>query len=151
MDKRDMFRGFQAEAAFSQLLDGLEPTDRLTDIRTHTDFVLRVKFDVKALKSATKGQGTDENIHWVEVANVQGRKGWLYGDADYFAFETEKYYILVQRNKLTEFIEPFITEPQIKTKDVELYTSYQRKGRKDHIILVSTLDLAYLADGILKK
>ena len=29
----------------------------------------------------------DENIHFVEFKNVLGKKGWLYGDADGFAFE----------------------------------------------------------------
>lgn len=150
MDRRDFFAGMRAEQSFLNLFPDAITTDRLQDIR-HVDFEIRAKIDVKGLKGRNK-QEKDESIHWVEIKNVQGRKGWLYGEADYFAFETNSYMILVSKTKLQEFIEKYLTEEvQEKPKNPEFYVPYTRKGRKDQIILVSTLDLCYLSDGILKK
>lgn len=150
MHRRDFFDGMRSEQSFLNLFPDAVTTDRLTDIK-HVDFEIRARIDVKGLKGKNKQQ-KDESIHWIEIKNVQGRKGWLYGEADYFAFETNHYMILVSKTKLQEFVEKFdIENPQEKTKNPEFYVPYTRKGRKDVIVLVTSLDLCYLADGILKK
>ena len=55
-----------------------------------------VKVDVKALKRTNRNDNdVDENIHWVEIRNVRGKKGWLYGDSGLIAFETKDYFVFV--------------------------------------------------------
>jgi hypothetical protein len=98
------------------------------------------KIDVKAIKK------NDENIHFVEFRNVQGKKGWLYGDADGFAFETEDYWIEVKKEDLQDFVHKKCID---KTKGWGVYELGSRKGAKDLITKVKTIDLCYI--GKVKK
>ena len=118
------------------------------DMKEHWDF--GVKFDVKMIKSVRRHQQKDENIHWVELKNVNGEKGWLYGDADFFSFELEDYWVIVSRDDLQEFIEKKCVE-KIWSKTPKLYSLYQRDGRKDIITLVKSIDLMYISTSIKNK
>jgi hypothetical protein len=124
---------------------------RSEDINEHWDVKLDVKFDVKALKKIKRSDlYPDENIHWVELRNVNGDKGWLYGDADYFVFETDDYWLVVEKEKLQKFISEKCKE-KIKTEEPALYKFYTRKDRKDVVALVKTIDLIYISEKMFKK
>ena len=121
------------------------------DIYDHWDIKMSIKVDVKAMKKVNRSDETpNENIHYVELKNVHGKKGWLYGDADYFAFETCDYFILVSKVKLQEFI-----ANKCKTKELssypQLYKLYSRDKRQDVITLVKTIDLIFISDKIIEK
>ena len=81
---------------------------------------------------------------------MHGNTGWLYGKVDYFSFEIEDYWISVSKDDLQDMITR-------KCKDKrwsgvpELYKLYSRKGRKDIITLVKTIDLMYISSSIIKK
>jgi hypothetical protein len=45
------------------------------------------KFDVKGIKRDTRHGNLNTKIVWTESKNVRGNPGWLYGKADYIAFE----------------------------------------------------------------
>lgn len=127
------------------------PSTQNEDINEHWDIKLEVKFDVKAIKKIKHSDDdTNENYHYVELRNVNGKHGWLYGDADLFAFETEDYYVLVPKIILQSFI-----AQKCKSKEVcetpTLYKLYTRKGRQDIITLVKTIDLMRHAEVILDK
>lgn len=127
------------------------PATQNEDINEHWDLKLEVKFDVKSIKKIKRyDDSTNENYHYVELLNVNGKRGWLYGDADMFAFETENYYILVEKIILQNFI-----SEKCKLKEIcetpTLYKLYTRKGRKDIITLVKTIDLMRYAEVILDK
>lgn len=120
-------------------------------LTSHEDPEVNVKFDVKAVKKVNRNDSqTNENIHWIELLNVEGKRGWLYGDADYFAFETDDYWIIVEKMRLQSFIADKCAE-KIKTERPELYKLYQRNGRRDTITLIKTIDLCFLANLILDK
>jgi hypothetical protein len=132
------------------------------DINEHWDFVgdyenyKQIKVDVKSIKKINRKDVTpNENYHWIEIQNVRGNKGWLYGDADFIAFETLKEYIFVDRKKLIELIESYkITkEPEILFDDTtkELHKLYKRFNRQDIIILVSTSELIKISTFFIKK
>lgn len=124
---------------------------RTEDINEHWDVKLDVKFDVKALKKIKRSDiYPDENIHWVELRNVNGDKGWLYGDADYFVFETDEYWILVEKELLQNFISEKCKD-KIKTEEPSLYKFYTRKDRKDIVTLVKTIDLIFISEKMYKK
>ena len=118
------------------------------DIHEHWDFC--VKYDVKMIKRKKRDQDYDENIHWVELKNVNGDKGWLYGEADYFSFEIIDYWIVVKREDLAEFIAEKCAQKQWSNSP-SLYKLYQRNGRKDVITMVKTIDLMYISADIVKK
>lgn len=121
------------------------------DMFEHWDVKLETKIDVKALRKTRRGdKATDENIHWVELKNVNGNLGWLYGKADCFAFELIDYWVIVDKIKLQEFIKEKCKD-KITTQTPALYKLYTRNGRSDIITLVKTIDLLYIASKVIKK
>ena len=75
------------------------------DVYEHWDVKIDIKIDVKAMRKINRDDQTpNENFHYVEIKNVNGDKGWLYGDADYFAFEMKDYYVMVSKVKLQAMI-----------------------------------------------
>lgn len=111
------------------------------DINEHWDVQIDdVKFDIKGLKKVNRvDEEYDETIHWVELENVHGKPGWLYGLADYISFETIKSWLIVKRTKLVELID---SKLQIGiTSEPEIYKMYRRYGRYDVLTMVPTEDL----------
>jgi len=109
------------------------------------------KIDVKGLKKKNRNNSKyDDEIHWIEIKNVLGYNGWLYGEADYFAFELTKSWVLVSKKDLQEFIHD-VCKDKIRTDKPELYKLYTRKDRKDVITMVKSLDLCQIATEIIKK
>lgn len=74
----------------------------------------------------------------------------MYGKADYIAFETDKEWLLVKRRKLIDLINSKVTDTVVKNTK-ELYTYYQRYGKKDIIVKVLTKDLAEIASKTINK
>jgi hypothetical protein len=138
-------------AAVIKQLGEVAPSTTEQDINEHWDVKLDVKFDVKAVKKVNRSDGeTDETIHWVELINVRGNKGWLYGEADYFAFELDDYWVIVNKQILQTFIAKKCTKKE-KSDTPALYKIYNRKDRLDAITLVKTIDLMYIAEQIIEK
>lgn len=111
----------------------------------------RLKIDVKSMKRQNMYDPLpDERFHWVEFQNVRGDIGWLYGKADAFAFEIEDYFILVRKSALQKFMETK-TNGKVLEKSKDPYTLYQRKGRKDIVVKVKTLDLMRISFKCIEK
>lgn len=132
--------GKQKEREFSKLFASTVQSDKFSDVNGHWD--VSVKYDVKGLKRMSRGGQLDENNHWIELRNVNGKTGWLYGRADFFAFETQNYWVCVNKYTLQEFI----AERVIKefTDQPTHYKLYRREGRQDMCTLIPTIDLCYL-------
>lgn len=69
----------------------IEEASKEDDIYRHIDiWVGANSFDVKAAKKTNRSDLLPNyDIHWIELRNVHGDKGWLFGQADYIAFELE--------------------------------------------------------------
>ena len=143
--------GKNKEIKFAELFNLYDLSNKLQDLYEHWDVKINgKKFDIKGLKKTKRSDSdTNENIHWIEIKGITGKLGWLYGDADYFAFETLDYWIIVDKTKLQDYI---------KTNTIKEYTEhptinklYQRKNRLDILTIIKTLDLCYISDSILKK
>lgn len=145
-------KGKSVEQEFAKLFRSTEPSSITEDIEEHWDILIKYKIDVKGLKKVRRNDSeVNENIHWVEIKSVIGLHGWLYSNlTDYFAFESENYWIIVEKIKLQEFI-----AEKCKNKEYsefpQLYKLYRRAGRKDVITLVKTIDLIYISEVMLKK
>lgn len=111
------------------------------DINEHWDVSIDgVKFDIKALKKVNRSDDdVNPEIHWVEIRNVHGNPGWLYGMADYIAFETDKSWLIVKRETLIELIDDKLK--MVITTEPELYKMYSRYGRYDVLTILPTEDL----------
>ena len=111
------------------------------DINEHWDVSIDgVKFDIKALKKVSRSDDkVNPEIHWVEIENVHGKPGWLYGMADYIAFETDKSWLIVKRERLSQLIDDKLQ--MVVTSEPEPYKMYRRWGRYDVLTIVPTEDL----------
>jgi hypothetical protein len=143
-------KGKQTEMAFSKILSNVKFSSENEDITEHWDISTNIKIDVKGLKKRNRSDDTvDERIHWVEIKNVNGNVGWLYGDADYFAFELHDYWIVVDKYDLQ-----LLVKSQVKKEYSNipmLNKLYTREGRKDVMTLISTFDLINIATSYVKK
>jgi hypothetical protein len=122
------------------------------DIHLHFDVVIDgIKIDIKGLKKLNRNDNdVNSEIHWIELQNVRGNRGWLYGEADKIAFETLEGYLLIDRLTLYEFCKEKIVDRKVYNKK-ELYKLYQRENKKDVITLVLTKDLFNLPHELILK
>ena len=143
--------GKEKEILFGSLFSNYSLSEKRQDLIEHWDVkVGDVKIDVKGLKRVNRyDESVNENIHWIEIKGVTGHLGWLYGQADYFAFETIKYWVVVKKEALQDYIKTNTIKEYIERPTINKL--YRRKGREDVITLVSTLDLFYISDSIIKK
>ena len=139
--REDLKRGKLAEMEYAKLYDDVELPTEKEDYNEHWDVkVSGVKIDVKAIKK------DNENIHFVEFKNVLGKKGWLYGEADGFAFETKDYWIEVKKEDLQEMVHDKCID---KVKGWDFYELATRPGAEDLFTKVKTIDLCHI--GKIKK
>jgi len=151
MSNNFLARGREIEELFANTIDYLATTStRNQDINGHYDLIVSAKIDVKSIKNTDRITPMNQNFHWIELQNVQGKKGSLYGDADYFAFETDFFFILVYKLKLQEWIADKCKAKEF-SKSPDVYKLFTRPGKKDIITIIPTIDLCYLADKIIKK
>jgi hypothetical protein len=149
--------GKLVELEFAKLMEPFGPVTPATkedDMYEHWDLVctingLQAKVDVKGLKKINREDAEpNENIHWIEIKNVKGNDGWAWGCANYFAFETNDYFIVVPKDPLQKLVSE---KCKLKEKGKGLYKLYTRRDRKDVMTLVKTIDLAFIAETIIKK
>ena len=105
------------------------------------------KIDVKAPKNVD-GKLNDDFI-WIELQNVGGGKGWLYGEADGIAFQMNDFFALVSLEDLQELVHNLVdlkqeAKPSYSKKDP--YVIYHRKKwhNDDLIVLIKKEDLLTL-------
>lgn len=151
-------RGKEKEKEFGNIFKDVILATEKEDINEHWDLKIPYngveykKFDVKGLKKINRVDPfTNENYHYIELKNVNGDSGWLYGEADYFTFEINEYWIIVDKAKLQELIKTKVTKKMVSTPDEALYCLYRRSDRKDVITLVKTIDLILIMDSVISK
>jgi Holliday junction resolvase len=109
------------------------------DIHDHVDFIVTTK-DKTFTVDVKRSEGS-ETI-WIEIKNVQGKLGWLYGKADCIAFDSTILFkiLMVDREELKEYIHKNTTK-EFKPKEHALHHLYQRAGRRDVLTLIPLADL----------
>lgn len=113
---------------------------------------LNTTYDVKSIKSKTRGKLPDDSIHYIEFQNVVGRAGWIYGKSDYISFETNTEWLVINRLELIKTYEKYKNQIAVVKpyKDPKLYKLYHRQDRNDRFIMVETSGLREIAN-IIKK
>lgn len=147
---------FIMEAVSKTLGGSCEKSSSKEDIEDHIDFWWdspkkgRIPMDAKGIKKNSRtDKSFDDSIHWLELQNVNGKPGWLYGKAEYIAFRTSTRIIFVKREKLLSFaLEAVSGKDVVYDTPKEFYVPYKRKkwGRDDLSIKVPTSDLLERAD-----
>ena len=141
--KQSFKEGDQAEEKFRILMEerGWSCTSATfsENCHKHIDFHLekediKITVDVKGLKRKHRHGDYDYDNILLEYSNVQGRRGWLLGEANLIAFECKGYFLLVDRKQLLAWSEPLIKDldnPIVNQKGIVPYQARQRRGRKD--------------------
>ena len=130
-------RGIQVENNFIKTAKEhgytVEIADDNTNIYKHIDLYLTkdnktVSIDVKARRTGNRQRVFDDAWIVVEFLNTIGKKGWLYGDCDYFVFEREHDYVWCYAKELVELTDKVVD----KDTRVESYrdAEYKTWGRK---------------------
>jgi len=142
----------QSEIDFFKIFKNAEWSSEIEDMLDHIDVKIgNITVDVKGIKRVNmKDAEADPKIHWVEFQNVNGHKGWMYGKADYIAFELVEEFLLIKREDLYNFCKEKIVDRKIKSTK-GFYTLYRRKGCLDVLSLVLTEDLLKLPNLIVRK
>lgn len=143
-------KGKDTEEQFSKLFNNFRKSTKNQDINEHWDLEIRHKVDVKGLKKVKRSDNSpNENFHWIEIKNVHGNKGWLYGEADLFAFELKDFWVIVKKEDLQERI----AKKTVKTyfDEPTIYGLYQRKNRKDVMTIIPSYDLCFIATSMVEK
>lgn len=149
-------RGDEAECRFVNLAKKLGyecviHNDRKSQLIDHIDVTVlkgekSASVDIKSKKRISRkdGESTDDII-WLEFKNVRGNNGWLFGSADFIAFENTKGFNLFHRETLVEWAKSNIDFVNTANKSTEAYKKiYTRKDRKDQISFVRFSDIKHL-------
>lgn len=146
-------QGKSVEREFASILNDPAMATKEQDMHEHWDVIdaMGLKYDVKGMKKYRRSDDKPtDRLHWIELRNVNGKNGWLYGNADIIAFETRKWWILVERKDLVQFVEGIVWGEET-TEKPEPYKLYQREGRKDLLTILPTVDLLSIASQVLVK
>lgn len=119
----------------------IKKASKQEDIKDHFDYRFskngkELKIEVKAMKRVSRSQdnGQEEWI-WVEFKNVQGNLGWIYGKADYVAFELKDSFIFVDRKDLVKLSEEICDLTDIVRNPFEAQRKgYHRKNRPNELV-----------------
>ena len=147
--------GKKKEKEFGNLV-GVSQSDYANenqDMFEHWDLIYNdKKTDVKGMKKLRRDNPmVNEDWHWIELKNVNGDNGWLYGKAEQFAFETYNYWVIVPQDKLLKFVETHIIKKENEYGIRKPFYIYNRYGRKDEIMALKTLNLMSIASEIIEK
>ena len=144
--------GLGAEQLFDQIAESksleIKNAKRRENMRKHidkyvTDDVGTWSVDIKARK---KTRRSDDNAQddwiWIEFQNVRGNTGWLYGEADYIAFETQDNFVIVKKDSLIKYVEGAVDMGKsVKYSGEAKYKTYRRAGRNDLLTMVELSEI----------
>jgi dipeptidyl aminopeptidase/acylaminoacyl peptidase len=153
--------GERAEKSFKEILinEGFTVKDAtVPEQKTHVDFIATknnqiTRYDVKARKRVNRQDDKyQDDLIWIEIQNIWGGLGWLFGASDYIVFEREKDFVVVDRQKLADFVTVHCNlRKNARYADEALYARYQRFGRKDCLTMIRGEDVQGLAKTIYSK
>ena len=150
------------------------------------DLTTNLKYDIKSIKKENRtDEKVDDSIHWVELKAVFSgketfseddkkemrtpRKGWLFGNADFFIFETNDKWVEVERKTLQKYIKSIIVDKNKYfykkgvgflygrkewcdiAKRNKVYQNGEDIERGDLTVMVETKDLIKISSKIYSK
>jgi len=123
--------------------------------KRHYDFVVFeksldrfIKVEVKAIKARKRGLPPDPSIVYLEVNDIEGYPGWIYGEADYVAFQTPNGFVMVNRLGLVDKVKHFFDKLPYVTQSGLDYTLYGRFNRMDLVMVLPFDEILSIQDKI---
>jgi hypothetical protein len=147
MGKRenDEIHGREAEILFCEIMLSINPNSVIVsstkeqDEFEHWDFeVDGIKYDVKSEKVLGKLNIVSQEYALLEIENIYGNIGWLFGKADKIAFKYYDSFLISPRLKLVEYNKLHNTRRLVKNIEDAIHQLYRRvkSDRKDLITIV---------------
>ena len=144
--------GLGAEQLFDKIAASkhleIKNAKRRDNIQKHidkyvTDDVGTWSVDIKARKKTRRSDNNaQDDWIWIEFQNVRGNTGWLYGEADYIAFETQDNFAIVKKDSLIEYVEGAVDMGKsVKYSGEAKYKTYRRAGRNDLLTMVELSEI----------
>lgn len=98
-----------------------------------------------------KGNNLPDEI-WVELKNVRGQPGWVFGEAAYIAFDMPECggFVIVSREELKEYCRLHVDLSELVQKKDAYKRCYSRKDRDDLITKLVLEDLRTLPSYVVK-
>ncbi len=154
--------GRRAEEEFARIAARLgwtvTPAPKEADIHEHWDFEIekdgyKRRVEVKAMKrEARNDDGLQSQWVWIEFRNVRGEAGWLFGKANWIAFETEDSFVIVDRHDLYQLVRKVVDrDAKVKSARDAKYKTYTRVGRPDQIAQVQLSDIQKIKVDVWEK
>jgi hypothetical protein len=155
-DRRDSLElGQHAEGRFASIAQKrgwtVVEASGAGNIEGHYDFEIskddrRFKVDVKSRKRVSRNTGqVQDDLVWIEFRTVRNTRGWLFGNADLVAFETQNGFKIVERKALVRVVNKLVNlQARVKKPADALYKVYTRAGRPDEIALIKISDLTQI-------
>ena len=152
-DKKDSLEiGEQAEDRFilTAVRSGwkVSESSQTENIEEHWDFLIekgehQYRVEVKGRKRINRKDEDGQNdFVWVELQNVRGKVGWLFGKADLIAFEKQGSFLFVKRLDLLALVNKKVNlVAKVRDPKDALYKIYRRDGRKDKLTLLPFSDI----------
>lgn len=111
----------------------------------HDDIHLHIDFWVDGEGVDVKGNNLMDEI-WIELKNVRGEPGWLFGEAKYIAFDIPELggFVQVEREELKEYCKDNVDYKTLVPKAKAYKKGYRRKDRDDLITRLCVEDLETL-------
>ena len=139
--------GLGAEQIFDQIAESknleVKNARRRENIHKHIDKYVTQEsktwsVDIKARKKTSRSDSSaQDDWIWIEFQNVKGNNGWLYGEADNIAFETQDSFVIVDRKSLIDYVENAVDMAKpVRKSYLAKYKTYQRAGRNDLLTMV---------------
>ena len=144
--------GLGAEQLFDQIATSkhleIKSAKRRDNIQKHidkyiTDDIGTWSVDIKARKKTRRSNNNaQDDWIWIEFQNVRGNTGWLYGEADYIAFETQDNFVIVKKDSLIKYVEGAVDMGKsVKYSGEAKYKTYRRAGRNDLLTMVELSEI----------
>jgi hypothetical protein len=111
----------------------------------HEDVHMHIDFWHDDRGVDVKGNNLPDEI-WVEFKNVRGELGWLFGEAEWIAFDMPEVcgFVVVDRVDLKDWCHKNVDFDRIVEKHLAYKKCYQRKDRGDLITKIVLSDLQQL-------
>jgi hypothetical protein len=150
--------GKNAEDGFVTLMSSkgwqVEPSTTQQNMIEHFDYIIAkddrvLKIEVKAEKRiSSRDENTQSEWVWIEFQAVNGSPGWLYGNADYIAFQRDGVFHFANREKLVEVAEK-LTKMEYVSRSVDAkYRYYRRFKRNDLLTLIQFSDIIGICEEL---
>jgi hypothetical protein len=146
----DKERGQAVEAEFvaTAIEKGytVEESSIKVDRKDHIDFYITKNgvtksVDIKSIRGV--GSGRDKNEYtWIELQNVNGRHGWIYGKQDLVVFERVDEWLFVDRKSMAVWIDLVVDKGRVVDRYGDpVYSVYSKDTDKSMTTLIRYSDM----------